>query len=611
MLTSVMSSLGQMSNPDPTGGLLCTARLNGANEVPAVSTGAVGVAGFALSKNRDSLFIQASFNGLSGAIDGAHIHEGAAGTNGSVIFDLSAGISGNRIKIGIPISVAQRSKLLGGSYYLNIHTAANPNGEIRGQIKLETDKTFFCRLLGANEVPSVTTTAIGYARFNLSANDSIVEVNIAATNISGVNGAHIHYGGKTVNGAVAIALDSYKSGTSNTYSGTIKVSSLGADAKKFLDSLKAGRTYLNIHTSANPNGELRGQLAEKTGINFDSWIDGAQEVPSVSTNARGYMACTFNLAMDTLEYRGVVDGLSDTASSAHLHDAAAGANGGVLAMLSPTSFVNEFAGKIAASAVTGSFADFTTKILSGKLYANFHTDTHANGEARGQVYRVAYDGYMFDLCGNQEVPSANTSANGLGTISINRGKTLLHAMIVENGFASGSSNGGTHIHNAAPGANGGVILDLSSVFGSAFYGYTYAKIDNTVADFIKSGNSYVNTHTSAFADGEIRGQIIKMSICPNTSTGIAEASNGSYNLSIYPNPVQDRDVNLSINAERNSDANLLIYNSLGKLQLSKNISLSKGLNNENISLESFAKGIYIVRVVTNGKTIESTKLIMQ
>lgn len=73
----------------------------------------------------------------------SHIHLGAPGVNGGVIFGLGAGSSPNWTDTATGMSLAltgqtfpaaNEAALLAGNTYLNLHTAAFPNGEIRGQL---------------------------------------------------------------------------------------------------------------------------------------------------------------------------------------------------------------------------------------------------------------------------------------------------------------------------------------------------------------------------------------------------------------------------------------------------------------------------------------------
>ena len=66
----------------------------------------------------------------------AHIHEAEAGKNGGVIIPLTKnGDNGWSVPAGAKLTDAQYESYKKGNLYLNVHTAANPGGEIRGQIK--------------------------------------------------------------------------------------------------------------------------------------------------------------------------------------------------------------------------------------------------------------------------------------------------------------------------------------------------------------------------------------------------------------------------------------------------------------------------------------------
>ena len=73
-------------------------------------------------------------------ISAAHFHNAPIGANGGVVRDLGADFSGNTAS-GIwtsmdaqPLTDALLKELLSGNLYVNVHTAANPGGEIRGQV---------------------------------------------------------------------------------------------------------------------------------------------------------------------------------------------------------------------------------------------------------------------------------------------------------------------------------------------------------------------------------------------------------------------------------------------------------------------------------------------
>jgi plastocyanin len=113
-----------------------TATLAGANERPnAVQTRATGSVTAVLDGN--TLIVGGTFSGLSGPATASHVH-GPAGRDAAagVLFPLavSAAAAGN---VGgmARLSADQVAQLTGGRMYVNVHTAANPGGEIRGQLE--------------------------------------------------------------------------------------------------------------------------------------------------------------------------------------------------------------------------------------------------------------------------------------------------------------------------------------------------------------------------------------------------------------------------------------------------------------------------------------------
>ena len=110
-----------------------SATLNGASEVPPVTTPATGKASLTLDKATKTLSWEISYSGLSGDAKAAHFHgPAAAGANAGVEVPIPVGPS--PMKGSATLTDAQMADFLGGKIYINIHTAAHGPGEIRGQV---------------------------------------------------------------------------------------------------------------------------------------------------------------------------------------------------------------------------------------------------------------------------------------------------------------------------------------------------------------------------------------------------------------------------------------------------------------------------------------------
>jgi hypothetical protein len=107
--------------------------LSGAEEVPPVTTAAKG-SGTVMIGNDGAVSGSVTTTGVAGTA--AHIHEAAAGKNGGVIVPMTkSGDNGWTFASGAKLTEAQMASLKAGNLYVNVHSAANPGGEIRGQLK--------------------------------------------------------------------------------------------------------------------------------------------------------------------------------------------------------------------------------------------------------------------------------------------------------------------------------------------------------------------------------------------------------------------------------------------------------------------------------------------
>lgn len=245
--------------------------LSGAQEVPVVATAATGEATVVISADNTTIWYVVDYSGLSGALAAAHIHVGAAGANGGVILPLVASTSpmvgtltaANFSPSGAVTTFAEAvAAIKAGGTYVNLHTAANPGGEIRGQVTAKGN-AHFGSLSGAQEVPAVVTAGAGTVWVVVSTDGSTVTYYVAYSGLSGAPAAaHIHLGAVGANGGVMLPLVAGPSPMTGTLTAT-NLTPTGAvtDMAGAVAAIAAGNTYVNVHTAANPGGEVRAQLA--------------------------------------------------------------------------------------------------------------------------------------------------------------------------------------------------------------------------------------------------------------------------------------------------------------------------------------------------------------
>lgn len=128
-------------------------------------------------------------------------------------------------------------------------------------------RTWTTRLTGREQNPAVTTKASGTASVWLVAyGDSSVHYRIRTSPMNDVTMAHLHSGAKGQNGPVIVTLETpKKTGNAMVSEGKFHASDLsgplaGMDLQAFVASCDSGNVYVNVHTQAHGDGEIRGQL---------------------------------------------------------------------------------------------------------------------------------------------------------------------------------------------------------------------------------------------------------------------------------------------------------------------------------------------------------------
>ena len=111
------------------------ATLDAASEVPPKKSDGKGTMDGTIDTATKALSYTVTYSGLTGAATAAHFHGPAEpGANAGVMVPIAAPLA-SPIKGTATLTEAQLADFKAGKVYVNVHTAANPGGEIRGQVK--------------------------------------------------------------------------------------------------------------------------------------------------------------------------------------------------------------------------------------------------------------------------------------------------------------------------------------------------------------------------------------------------------------------------------------------------------------------------------------------
>ena len=237
-----------------------------------------------------------------------------------------------------------------------------------------------------NSTTNYSSTATGTGSFILNAAKDELTYNITVDGLSGtITSAHFHNAAEGSDGGIVRTITS--SFSNGTASGVWKSSDGEQLTAGLVTELEAGRIYVNVHTSAHPSGEIRGQLkslsAGETG--FTAKMAGTNEVPSNSSSGTGTGVFVLNSAGDDLTFDITVTGLSGAITASHFHHESVGVSGLAVRTIT-SSFINNTASgewkKTDSESLTPSLV---TELNAGRIYVNAHTSSNSAGEIRGQL----------------------------------------------------------------------------------------------------------------------------------------------------------------------------------------------------------------------------------
>ncbi|HET6575657.1 MAG TPA: CHRD domain-containing protein [Fimbriiglobus sp.] len=468
--------------------------------VPPTASTATGTATVAYDTVAHTFDITVTVDGIAPAdVTGFHIHRGAFGVNGPIISDFVPGgvpiapltptVTGFTFTAtGLALDPLHEAALLGGVTYVNVHTAANPGGAIRGQ------------LVAAAPFVTVSGTATG--------TDSVFNVENAT-------------GGS---GSFAVGTATF----GDSLVGNIDVNVLKGGA--------GNDVLVGVQGNDTMQGEADDDILIWSNGDNNDVMDGGAGVDRVQVNGalgKGDVFTVGAAAFGRVSFQrtNLVPFALDIGTTETL--TAVGYSG------DDTFAVAKLAGVADLTAVnlagldgndTFTFADGAT-LLGGTLAGGTGTDT------------VDYSAYTTPIAVNlgansptlvasldasQEVPPTASTATGAATITYDNAAHTFDIAVTVDGIAPADVTG-FHIHRGPIGVSGPIIEDFgTAALVATATGFTFnatgIPFDPLHEAALLGGVTYLNVHTAANPAGAIRGQIVASAplvAAPGTATGTA------------------------------------------------------------------------------------------
>lgn len=384
-----------------------SAVLLGVNEVPSVTSTGMGTAVARFREGR--LTVSGGFSNLASDLSvatrgGAHLHLAVAGRNGPIAFELAMDIDSSQRTASFitddnvfELDDDQIEALENNGIYVNIHSAANRSGELRGQLAPHERLTsFLADLSGHQEQPEpVDTEGNGKLMVDVDPNGQGVTVSGSVNGLSTpiltslAGGGHLHIGlageSDEIIFPLLLQLDD------NDLGAVINPQGNFYDLQEEqLEAFYDRGIYANFHTTDFEAGEIRGQVLNLAKGYFGSNLSGNNALPITPSLGTGFLVYElYDGSIVATGAFGNLDSAYDPSIGSHLHIGNAASTGPVVIALDPDFSDDGLFGQYIAEENTFPISSGLADTLrNGGIYFNLHTVEYPAGEIRGQVLRA-------------------------------------------------------------------------------------------------------------------------------------------------------------------------------------------------------------------------------
>ncbi|MBL7774630.1 MAG: CHRD domain-containing protein [Saprospiraceae bacterium] len=243
-----------------------------------------------------------------------------------------------------------------------------------------------------------------------------------------------------------------------------------------------------------------GLFAQIPHLIFHAELSGSEQIPAVSTDARGLITLMYSPDQSKVTVSGLLVGLEGDVTSIHLHIGKTGELGAAILDLLPVLHGPRLYGEVDVPPA------LLQNLLPDRAYASVGTTAYPDGEIRGQFICETDLDYRNILQGSDVVPASSSNAYGFGGLHFPTGSDEVVYAYVVDGLSGPITEAG--LYRGDPGENGTLVYKFTGIFLNFIQGLVY--LDDLPANFLREareGKYYVAVKTANFPDGEIRGQI--------------------------------------------------------------------------------------------------------